>query len=322
MSRTDEATTWAARLDAGPLTEADQLQLSEWLAADPLNKGALVRAQAMLCLIYTAPEREAEAASVPPAAVEETPGDASPSRNLRRRWLMAGVSVAAAAAAAIVVIVPTAPLDAQYSTQTGEVRRVALDDGSRAVINTGSKVETSIGNRERLVTLEHGEAWFSVVTDRRRPFTVQAGPVRVMAVGTAFAVRREASSVTVTVTEGAVKVWNEAQPQIQYSAKAGESTTLPFDPRLAARPQIRPARESALAWRDGDIVLEGMTLAAAVEEFNRYNIRKIKIASPEIAGMSMVGYFRVNQPEQFATSVAELAGATVVHDGNTIVIKP
>lgn len=322
MSQTDEATDWAARMDAGPLTQADRVRLYEWLAAEPLNKGALLRAQAMLCLIYEAPERAVAAGDHPAGMAEAEPEVEAGATTFRRRRWMAGAASLAAVAAAVLVLLPGRPVSAEYATRTGEVRRVALDDGSRAIINTGSQVETAIGSAERSVTLASGEAWFNVVKDRDRPFTVQAGPIRVTAVGTAFAVRRDASSVTVTVTEGQVEIRNDARPEIVFSAKAGEATTIPFAARLTSTARILPARESALSWRDGDIVLDGMTLQAAVEEFNRYNIRQVTIASPQIARRSMVGYFRINQPEQFAAAAAELVSGSVVHDGNTIVIKP
>ncbi|WP_347303020.1 FecR domain-containing protein [Croceibacterium sp. TMG7-5b_MA50] len=322
MSHTDEATAWAARMDAGPLADADRIALDRWLAADPLNKGALLRAQAMLCLIYEAPDRAAEMDGGPAAVAPqaEAPGIAAPAR--RWRWPVGFAATAAvAAAAATLLLLPGKPVSADYATRTGEVRRVALDDGSRAIINTASEVEIEIGSTRRVVTLAHGEAWFNVAKDRERPFTVQAGPIRVTAVGTAFAVRRNSGSATVTVTEGRVEIRNTADPHHIVSAGAGEATTIAFAPRLPA-PRIRPARESALAWRDGDIVLDGMTLQAAVDEFNRYNIRKVTIASPQIARKSMVGYFRINQPEQFAAAAAGLVGGSVEQDGNNIVIKP
>ncbi|WP_121119965.1 FecR family protein [Croceibacterium ferulae] len=321
MSRTDEATGWAARMDAGPLAEEDRLRLDQWLAADPLNKGALLQAQAMLCLIYEAPDRPAPQVEEP-AAEEAAEADDPPGR---QRWWVAGLSgmavAAAAVAAALALLLPGTTVGSVHSSQTGEVRRIALEDGSRAIINTASLIETTTDNRVRVVKLSQGEAWFNVAKDRERPFTVEAGPIRVMATGTAFAVRRDAQSATVTVTEGRVEIWNEAEPHRLIAANAGQSTTMPFAPRLFSTARLRSARESALAWRDGDIVLEEMPLKQAVDEFNRYNIRKIVIASSQIGAKTMVGYFRVNQPEQFAEAAAQLSGAHVVHRGNTIVIE-
>jgi transmembrane sensor len=74
----------------------------------------------------------------------------------------------------------------------------------------------------------------------------------------------------------------------------------------------------SLAWRDGQIALEGETLDEAAAQFNRYNARKIVIADPDLAKETLVGQFRVTEPMTFAMAVATTLGATVVEDGDTI----
>src|SRR3546814_11958289 len=65
-----------------------------------------------------------------------------------------------------------------YETGRGEIRLVPLHDGSTMFLNTSSKVRVNYGQRERLVTLEEGEAYFSVAQDTKRPFVVAAGEHR------------------------------------------------------------------------------------------------------------------------------------------------
>lgn len=312
MSRSDEAADWAARLDAEKLDQPTRTALDAWLAADVLNKGALMRAQAMLCLIYEAPTPEAVPAAVEPQAVGSGHG---------RWWLIGGAPIAAALAT-VAVVSAWQSERARYATETGEIRRVAMDDGSRAVINTDTRVDTEITGAQRLVALEKGEAWFQVAKDRSRPFVVSAGPIRVRATGTAFAVRREANAVTVTVTEGSVELWNTATPDRRTPARAGQAAKLAFAAPQSLPPKVFPARESALAWRDGDLVLDGMTLGQAVAEFNRYNMRKIRVAIPGAADTPMLGYFKSNQPEQFAQAASTIVNGRVMHDRNNIVIVP
>src|SRR3546814_6080807 len=47
-----------------------------------------------------------------------------------------------------------------YATTTGEQRTVALDDGSRVVLDTGSDLKVQYGRRERRLTLLRGRADF------------------------------------------------------------------------------------------------------------------------------------------------------------------
>src|SRR3546814_8338939 len=54
------------------------------------------------------------------------------------------------------------------------------------------------------------------------------------------------------------------------------------------------------------IVFDGDSVAEAVAEFNRYNIRKIELADAGLGEQKMVGRFRTNEPDAFARAVATL----------------
>ncbi len=69
------------------------------------------------------------------------------------------------------------------------------------------------------------------------------------------------------------------------------------------------AIERDLAWRTGQIVLDGRTLAQAAAEFNRYNARQVVIDDAAIAREGLVGLFQTNEPDAFARSVAAALGA-------------
>src|SRR3546814_14750120 len=95
-----------------------------------------------------------------------------------------------------------------YSTEIGEVRRVALDDGSTAALNTDSKVEIAFAKKARVVRLDRGEVWFEVHKDTTRHFEVEAGDIRVRAVGTALDRKSvgEGKSVAVRVALGGRRI--------------------------------------------------------------------------------------------------------------------
>src|SRR5690606_20513701 len=108
--------------------------------------------------------------------------------------------------------VTLSPGGERYASNVGEVRRIALDDGSYMLLNTDSLAVIQFSEARRDVRLEKGEALFEVAKDPQRPFVVNAGDLTVKAVGTAFVVRREDSSVEVTVTEGVVEVARPGEP--------------------------------------------------------------------------------------------------------------
>jgi len=184
-------------------------------------------------------------------------------------------------------------------------------------LNTQSAVEVSMHQNAREVTLTRGEAWFKVAHDKTRPFIVSAGRIRVRAVGTAFSVRRHDDGADVEVTEGVVETWTvgEEERRIQVAAGSKAYVAAYEPPKIV---QASADIERSLAWREGQIVLEGETLDEAVAQFNRYNARKLVIADPGLAAEKLVGQFSATDPQTFAGAVATTLGAKVEAEGDTI----
>lgn len=292
----DEACAWALRLDGRDLDLADDPELDAWLAADPRRRGAFLRAQAALSLL----DRGRALADTPPVLTR------SPSR---RGLLIAGAGGGAVAAG----LAASALLSAEvrrYATGLGEIRRVPLQDGSLIAINTRSDLEVALSSHLRRVKLDAGEAWFEVAKDAARPFVVQAGPVRIRAVGTAFSVRRQDEGCDVLVTEGVVEAWLDGAADRPARLAAGFKSLIAAG-RDAITVQAPEDIERSLSWRTGSIALDGQSLAEAAEEFNRYNERRIVIDDPDLAKRRFVGLFRTNDPEGFSAAVAATIGARV-----------
>jgi transmembrane sensor len=226
---------------------------------------------------------------------------------------LAGVALAASLVG--VALIMTGPH--RYGTSLGEIRRVPLSDGSVVAINTQSVVEVAMHPNVREVTLARGEAWFQVAHDKKRPFIVSAGRIRVRAVGTAFSVRRHDDGAEVQVTEGVVETWTVGEENRRVQVAAGSRAYVAeYEP-----PKPIPASgdiERSLAWREGQIVLEGQTLDEAVAQFNRYNAKKLLISDPGLAAEKLVGQFRATDPKTFAEAIATTLGATVDEQGDTI----
>src|SRR5882757_6434259 len=110
-----------------------------------------------------------------------------------------------------------------YRTVIGGLQSVPLSDGSRVTLNTDSDLRIVLTAAERKVELNRGEAFFEVVKDPQRPFVVDAGNKRIIAVGTAFSVFHEGSETRVKVTEGTVGV-EEARRNNQRTMSHSEST--------------------------------------------------------------------------------------------------
>ena len=311
MSEIDSAAAaWAVAIDAGELSAGRRAELDAWLTEDRRHRGALLRAQAGLRLID---HGQVVSKMLPPPR-----RDAGRAALIRSRWAWGlGLSTAAGlAAAAVLWGAPTS----DFRTSVGEQRRVALQDGSVAMINTDSRLRVRLGGAERRITVRQGEAWFQVAKDPVHPFIVDAGQVHVRATGTAFSVRRRADGAEVVVTEGRVVAWRDGQGGAPVAISAGQSAFVADSVAQVVR--ARTARtEDVLAWRRGEIVFDGDTVASAVAEFNRYNERKIELADPEIGRRTIVGYFLIDQPEKFALAASRMSGGQARQDGQRIVIE-
>lgn len=306
-----EASAWAARIDA--TSDAVPAGLQEWLERDRRNAGALLRAQASLALVGAPAHEVAEHVAEPGVAARwRRPAS----------WGLTAAGVAACVAA-LLLLVPTTTQ--QYETDMGEVRTLALSDGSSVAIDARSRLEVDYSQNARQFRLEAGKALFRAQHEADRSFTVTIGDATVTDIGTAFQVEQDAATPTVTVivTEGAVRV---AAPGGNVLLKAGDSGRFstsrarPTEPRLT---QMSPRDlDRIVAWRSGQLVLSGETLSEAVAQFNNRNRFQIRVDNYRLGAKRLHGVFRLDDPKGFANAAALSVGAQVRADGDTLIITP
>jgi transmembrane sensor len=307
----DEAAgDWLARRDAGDWSEADQRLFDRWLEESPLHRVAYLRIEHA----WERSERLTVLGAGKPAGEVPPPNtwnlspffeQQSPEKSVlapahvSRRWFQ---SLAAAILLAVALGMsyhywPTGP---RYRTPVGGLASVPIADGSKVTLNTDSEIRVALTAKERRVELEHGEAFFEVAKDPARPFVVQAGNQRVVAVGTKFSVRREQGDIRIVVTEGKVRVETEnGNPSGSAEPLAAGTIARASDAGVLLQTKPLAEAEESLSWRRGILVFRQMTLADASAEFNRYNTRKIVIEDPDVGAMHVAGSFHANNVEAF-----------------------
>ena len=144
--------------------------------------------------------------------------------------------------------------------------------------------------------------------------------MRVQAIGTAFSVQRRGDGAEVQVTEGVVEVWSTGLGAKRRVA-AGSEVVVSASRGVTAAKQASSEIERQLAWRGGQIILEGETLGAAAAEFNRHNVKQIVLADPALGSERLVGRFRTNEPESFAIAAAGMLDLQARKAGDQIVIS-
>jgi transmembrane sensor len=251
-----------------------------------------------------------EAASARPT-IEESPYLAAPAAGRAKPLGLRQRKLALSAAAALLFAVggglylALAPNGERYATPVGGLASVPMPDGSNITLNTDSQIRIALTDTERRVELGHGEAFFEVSKDPKRPFVVRAGDKRVIAVGTKFSVRREGDDIEIVVTEGKVRVEDGAAGQ---DSRVGGSADVFLTPGSIARAddagvlvqrRTLPEAEEHLGWRTGWLMFRDQGLADAIAEFNRYSARKIVIQDPAIASLKIEGNFRATNVDAF-----------------------
>jgi len=319
MSTIDQqAMVWAVRQSDHTLDETQRREFDAWFAADIRHQGAYLRAVAINRALNQATVQE----SLRPKRErleEEWAGASWKQTGSRRGFLMAGGVAAGAAFVALTRLFSTVD-KIVLTTTKGEFRKVPLADKSVADINSGSQLEVRLTPQKRQVTLKKGEVWLEVAKDKTKPFIVEAGEVRVRAVGTAFGVRRYGNGAEVLVTEGTVEVWSNEGTAHKRLVTAGERT---FVADRAA--EIAVARQPVevqrkLAWREGKLIFDNQTLSEAVADFNRYSQKKIVIVDPALGSRKLVGQYQIDAPELFAQDVGAFLQIPVAITADYIVI--
>ena len=79
---------------------------------------------------------------------------------------------------------------------------------------------------------------------------------------------------------------------------------------------------AATSWSRGRLVFRATPLARAVEEVNRYAAKKLRIAAPSLAGLSVSGNFVAGNSELAASAFAAVLPIHVVDGGSEITLSP
>jgi transmembrane sensor len=214
----------------------------------------------------------------------------------------------------------TKPQAETYATQIGEQRRVALADGSLAILDTDSSIEVAFDQRNRTIQHIRGRAHFEVAHDAEHPFVVDAGDVHVVALGTAFDVALSETSLGVVLVTGKVKVTPSRSDLRQTAVELhSPGEHIVYSGETILRHDTLDL-STATAWQSGRAVFDDETLEHAVAEMNRYSRRPIKLAG-NIRQLRISGIYSTGDTEAFATSLAALLPVAATYGPASIVLS-
>lgn len=283
-----EARAWWVRMDGGSDAPEVLVEFERWLAADPAHPQAYRQVEQLWSDLAEVKHRLASV-SADLRSEPRKPVSA-------KIWRRVRLPLALAASLALWWLSPLSlGLRADFHTGFGEVRDIALSDGSAVHLNGNSALLVQFGAGQRRLTLLRGEALFEVSPDPARPFQVQAGDGVITALGTAFNVRLDGGRVVVGVTEHrvALELVRGGHPQRGMLAEGQQAA---FSREQGIGPIQDVDKQSAAAWRRGKLVFENRPLGEVVAELNRYHRGLLLIEDSALAERRVSGVFGTGQP--------------------------
>ena len=287
-SALQQATEWFARLESGRVTHVVKADFFAWLGTEEINQQSYIEIEQLWANLELAQR----------LPIDELGNNRGWLAGIFSGWGQVGAafSVLAVATMAIFYVYSPANVSEQlYVTAVGERRDFRLEDGSLLQLNTNSSVSVRMEESRRLLTLQRGEAYFDIAPNSARPLTVHTAGGMVRVLGTQFNIRQIGSTSTVSVIEGRVAVATEGDQSPLNEAEFVAELTLTANQQVLLQHNLPVFTASSVdgdivaAWRQGQLIYEGNTLADVVDDLNRYFPGTISLDDPSLAAMEIVG---------------------------------
>lgn len=320
------AAHWCMRLHAEDCTDEERAQFKAWIEADPSHALEYAEMLEIWDLSEHLPPTQPSPRlhiprqlPPPPPTLAQLPVRQRPRGFIRRHARALALALIAAPLAGYSGwLAGWVPDSYQRYEAESSIRRVTLPDGSNVELNLATRLSYANFIDRRRVSLDSGEAYFHVSHDSAHPFVVHAGEGSITVTGTRFNVWKYQDNIVVTVTEGSVKVRSEQRgndsnltPGMQASFKAGD-----MKPRVGA-----VDTQQALAWRDGKLILDDLTLAEAVPLINRYLDAPLVLGDQASADQRIGGIYSTRDIRSLVTALPRVLPISLAQqaDGSTLI---
>jgi transmembrane sensor len=285
--------------------------LDQWRAAHARHAEVLRGAEAALRYSLKLPP--------PPSSMAAASNDLKRTEERRRTGVAASIVIATLGIPALYFgaagLIHRPQIEAVLlTTDLGEIREVALADGSKVVLDTSSRVRVRLGPGGREATVERGRARFSVARGGA-PFMIHS------------------AQADLRIDRGTVDVVNEPHSHIelldgtanlrQGSEELALAAPAAIDGVGTAEQRLYKPPPSRVDWTKGWLSFERATLEEVANASNRYTARKIVISDPAIAALRVTGVYRTGDAVALAKSLAKAFDLKVAADpsGNVRLVR-
>lgn len=306
------AADWCMRLHFDECTDADHAEFLRWYDADPAHAEEYRK----MCRVWRVSEQ------LPPR-----PAAPVVLRSRRRRPTARLTRVAAL----LLAVGGAWTAGWSWGVLPGSVRYYMAEDGRRQVhLPDHSDVELNrrtgllyLGFRDqRQVLLHDGEAFFGVRRDLDKPFMISTDNAHVRVTGTHFNVWTAEAQTTVTVTEGTVLVSRNdgGEGRNQGAELTAGMQAVVRQGRMLQLSRTDPAW--AMAWRNGKLMLNDVSLRDALLQINRYLDVPLQLdASSEVGELRFGGIYDTSDLARLVSALPQVLPVKLLRGDGVIVIS-
>ena len=200
-------------------------------------------------------------------------------------------------------------------TAVGERRQFKLADGTGVILGPASRLVVNPNSDDRTATLD-GDAYFNVVHNPDRPFTVKVGAILITDVGTAFGIQTDDSGgVRLAVDSGTVSLGtheSDGSPKEVLNARDRASVN-PSGVVLVERAAVS---EDDVAWVKGRLVFRDAPLIEVGAELYRWYGVRLRVADSTLGNLHLTASFSGEPVDRVLNVIALSLGARLERQGN------
>lgn len=195
-----------------------------------------------------------------------------------------------------------------------DTSRVKLEDGTKVALwpSSGIISEGTFGKDSRVLQLT-GSAYFDVVHDDTKPFTIKTGHLFVQDIGTRFLITTssDTDTVRVRVDEGIVLLFDESGTKIEIGA-GGKAIYIQSSRKLIKED---PSRSSI------PVLFRNAPLSEVVEQLRKVYKADIRLANSQLAGCKISTEFAGDDLETILSVITETLGLSWTRSGDVYLIQ-
>ena len=189
-----------------------------------------------------------------------------------------------------------------------------LPDGSTVNLNKGGKIVHSEKFAKNRRIILQGEAEFDVARDPEHPFVVEAGKVRIEAIGTKFYVNNDDKNkrVTVILSEGKVAIYSMDEPEKKTILLPGERTDIvERDNKTIISPKVTNNDNYFNVWITRSIKFDDDELGKVIKWLSKAYNQPIILKNPALAKCKITAQFEDQSLESVLKVIENTLGLRI-----------